>query len=107
MKMLGKKIKWGSVLSARQPSFASVPQLQAGGERPSPIKLKVDSDKIADGTVKVKATMIGPIALGKICLRIIASAPRPLERAASTNSSCLSCKNIARTNLAVPIQLIK
>jgi hypothetical protein len=65
MKKLGKRMRWGSILSALQPSLARVPQLQAGGERPSPMKLKVDSERMAEGTVKVRATMTGPMALGR------------------------------------------
>src|SRR5437867_4028546 len=61
MKALGKRIRCGCVRSDRQPSDASVPQLQAGGDKPRPMKLKVDSDTIAAGTMNVSATIIGPI----------------------------------------------
>ena len=67
----GKNIRCGVLRKDLQPSLASVPQLQAGGERPSPIKLKVDSDNIAIGTVKVTATMTGPSELGSICFNMI------------------------------------
>src|SRR5690606_2531175 len=52
-------------------SFAITPQLAFGEEIPSPIKLRNASAKMADGTVKVICTMIGPIEFGSSPLRII------------------------------------
>ena len=48
-----------------------VPQLAIGGVNPNPRKLKKASVKMAEGTVNVIVTKIGPIEFGIKCLLII------------------------------------
>ena len=56
--------------TARQPSCARVPQLVPqllyGSLIPRPIKLKVDSARIAAGMLKVSVTTIGPAMFGTL-----------------------------------------
>ena len=56
---------------------------------PSPKKLKNASSNMTLGMVSVVYTIIGPIALGTMCLKIMALGDSPSEMAASTNSCCL------------------
>ena len=52
-----------------------------------PIKLKLAADIIVPATDIVACTIIGPIALGNICLNIILRSPVPQAFAASINSN--------------------
>src|SRR5699024_7009960 len=72
-------------------SLAITPQLALGAWTPSPMKLKNASAKMADGTVNVIWTIIGPIVFGSkfFCMIRLDLAPNDLD--ASTNSSFLIC----------------
>jgi hypothetical protein len=62
---LGNKMRWGENLIAAHPSLARVPQLASGGAIPIPIKLNVDSAKMAAGIRNVTVTINNPKVLGK------------------------------------------
>ena len=86
-----------------RPVFKIWPQL-GNVISPSPKKLIVDSVKIADATPKVADTKTGPIAFGRICLKIIVLSRKPDALAEATKSRFFSLKNSPRTNRAGPVQ---
>src|SRR5579859_3070551 len=74
-----------------------VPQLDVGGWRPKPKKLKIDSEMMLKPTYSVAITVMGPIALGKICRKIKRRSLAPKVRAASKNSRSFNARNSPRT----------
>ena len=58
-------------------------------------------------TMRVALTMIEPITLGSMCLKMMRRSEAPIARAASTNSFSRSDRNSPRMMREVPIQRVK
>jgi hypothetical protein len=86
-----------------RPVFRICPQL-GRVISPSPKKLIVDSVKMADATPKVADTKTGPMALGRICLKIIVLSRKPDALADATKSRFFKRRNSPRTKRAGPVQ---
>src|SRR5699024_10117369 len=67
-------------------ALSMLPQVDSGIWMPRPRKLRADSERIALGTPKVKATSAGEMALGRMYLVIMTPFLVPMARAASTYS---------------------
>src|SRR5699024_11626552 len=67
---------------------------------PSPRKDRADSVRMAVATMNEAETMMGDMALGKICDQMILLGRCPATMAARTNSLCLSDMNSDRTRRA-------
>ena len=72
---------------------------------PSPMKLNALSIRIAEAIASEPVTMIGEIALGRICRSTTDSAPCPWHIAAWTNSRLRRRRNSARVSRASGGQL--
>ena len=71
-----------------------------GGCTPSPRKESVDSKMMLKATVSVALTMMGPTALGSMCLTMMRRLVAPSARDASTKSRSRSDRKSARTRRA-------
>src|ERR1700722_21041478 len=67
----GKKNSQGSVVAASWPLAIRLPRDTSGGWMPRPRKDSTASMRIASATVRVALTMIGPIAFGIMCRKMI------------------------------------
>src|ERR1041385_6010144 len=74
-----------------------LPHVGVGGCAPNPRKLKPASSKIAEAKFDEASTKIGPMILGKICRLMIRTLLKPIDRAASMNSTCFKLKTCPRT----------
>ena len=67
---------------------------------PSPRKASDDSVRMAVAIISEAVTMMGEIALGKICVKMMRDGRCPITTAAWTNSRCLRVRNSPRTRRA-------
>ena len=90
-------------LGARRPPSATIaPHVGVGGRTPKPRNDSAASMMIAAPMMSVVWTMIGLIALGRMCRNTMRRSLAPAALAASTNSFSRSERNSARTILARP-----
>lgn len=83
-----------------------LPQDGTGIRAPTPRKLNPASIKIAAAKFAAATTMMGPIALGSMCLNIILKSDRPSAFAAWTYSNSRNEINWPRTILATSTHMV-
>src|SRR5207244_12364571 len=94
----------GEILMKARASCRRVPQVGVGGWTANPRNESADSVRMAAATPKVAFTVIGPMALGIMCQKMMRESRAPEARAASTNSFSFSDRNTPRTIRASGIQ---